>query len=76
MENYIRIAADSINQLRRVDVFRVLDAIRPDNIDGVTRADLASWIVANRPELTGEVSDVMAEEFPGDAWEPERRTAE
>lgn len=68
MLDYIRIAADSIEALRRIDVYRVLDSIRSDNIDGVTRAMLATWIVANRPDLTQEVTDVMAEEFPSDGW--------
>jgi hypothetical protein len=68
MQTYIAIAADSIAKLRRVDVYRVLSAVRADNLDGVTRSDLASWIVTNRPDLLNEVTDVMAEEWPQDGW--------
>jgi hypothetical protein len=68
MQTYIAIAADSIAKLRRVDVYRVLSAVRSDNLDGVTRSDLASWIVTNRPDLLNEVTDVMAEEWPQDGW--------
>ncbi|MFM0608655.1 hypothetical protein PQR05_29415 [Paraburkholderia sediminicola] len=66
MENYIKIAADSIAALRRVDVYRVLYALAADNIDGVTRAALAQWIIANRPDLAAEVTTVMDEEWPGE----------
>lgn len=58
---HITIAADSIAELRKVDVDRVLGAVRPDNIDGVTRESLAAWITANRPDLAEEVAEVMAE---------------
>jgi hypothetical protein len=67
-EQYIKIAADSIRTLRRVDVLRVLESIRADNIDGVTRHDLATFIATQRPDLVDEVSEVMREEFPGDGW--------
>lgn len=67
-ERYIMFAADSIAALRKVDVFRVLDSVRADNIDGVTRSDLASFISQHRPELGDEVREVMREEFPGDGW--------
>ena len=63
-ENYIKIAADSIAELRKVDVERVLSSVAADNIDGVTRASLAAWITAQRPDLAAEVADVMAELFP------------
>jgi len=66
MENYIKVSADSIAELRRVDVYRVLNSLAADNIDGVTRAALANWIIANRPDLTAEVTSVMAEEWPGE----------
>lgn len=73
-EQYIKIAADSIQELRRVDVFRVLDSIRSDNIDGVTRIDLATFIAARRPDLRDEVSEVMREEFAGDSWSLDSET--
>ncbi|KVN83513.1 hypothetical protein [Burkholderia ubonensis] len=68
MQKYIAIAADSIEKLRRIDVYRVLDALPADNPDGMTRAMLATWIATKRPDLAKEVTDVMAEEWPGDAW--------
>ncbi len=58
---YIKIAADTIALLRKVDVFRVIDSVRPDNIDGVSRSSLANWIKAKRPDLGTEVDEVMAE---------------
>lgn len=67
-EQYIKIAADSIAELRKVDVYRVLDSVRADNIDGVTRSDIASFIVQQRPELGDEVAEVMSEEFPSESW--------
>ena len=60
-ELYIKIAADTIALLRKVDVFRVIDSVRPDNIDGVSRSSLANWIKAKRPDLGTEVDEVMAE---------------
>jgi hypothetical protein len=68
MQKYIAIAADSIDKLRRIDVYRVLEALAADNPDGVTRAMLATWIVTKRPDLAQEVATVMAEEWPGDGW--------
>jgi hypothetical protein len=68
MQKYIAIAADSIEALRRIDVYRVLDALPADNPDGMTRAALATWIVTKRPDLLQEVASVMAEEWPGDGW--------
>jgi len=62
MEQLIKIAADSIAQLRRIDVYRVLEAA------GDQRAELATFIATNRAELVREVTDVMAEEWPGLGW--------
>jgi hypothetical protein len=60
-ELYIKIAADTIATLRKVDVFRVIESVRPDNIDGVSRASLSRWISAQRPDLSEEVADVLQE---------------
>ncbi len=50
----IRIAADSIQKLRKVDVYRVLDTCsEPDSV--------AAYIIANRPELSAEVSACPAD---------------
>lgn len=58
MQNLISIAADSIDKLRRIDVYRVL------NSAGNKRESLATYIIENRPDLQREVLDVMAEEWP------------
>ncbi|MFL9966697.1 hypothetical protein PQR02_38220 [Paraburkholderia sediminicola] len=68
LEQYIRISADSIGELRKVDVYRVISSVRSGNIDGVTRRDLATYIAAKRHDLVAEVTDVMQEDFPQDDW--------
>lgn len=68
LEEYIKISADSIVDLRKSDVFRVLEAVAADNIDGVKRVELASFIARKRPEFAEEVDDVMEEAFPGEGW--------
>jgi len=72
-ENYIRSAADSIGQLRKSDVDRVLNGLAKDNIDGVTRADLAAYIKEKHPDYTQEVDDVLAE-LSGATLEPHQMT--
>lgn len=62
MEQLIKIAADSLAQLRRIDVYRVL------NSAGDQRAELATFIATGRADLVREVTDVMAEEWPGLGW--------
>jgi hypothetical protein len=54
MEKYITIAADSIGQLRKPDVFRVLDTYDYDE-------KLAAYIIDNRPDLKDEVMEIMQE---------------
>jgi hypothetical protein len=71
LENYIKISANSVGELRKVDVYRVIDSLRSDNLDGVSRSDLATFIVAKRPDLAAEVTQVMLEEFPEDGWTPD-----
>lgn len=53
-EAAILTSADSIEQLRRLDVFRVLD--ENQHIDG-----LAAWIKAKRPDLANEVNEAVTE---------------
>ena len=60
-ELYIKVVADSSAALRKVDVFRVIEGIRRDNIDGMTRESLAAWIKTERPDLADEVDAVMSE---------------
>lgn len=62
MDTLIKIAADSLAQLRRIDVYRVL------NSAGDQRADLATYIATGRADLVREVTDVMAEEWPELGW--------
>lgn len=56
MEYAIKIAADSLDQLRKSDVYRVLTE-NPENI----RAALATYIKNGRPDLAQEVDDVLQE---------------
>lgn len=56
MENLIKIAADSIQSLRKSDVFRVLE-----QNDSDVRCELAAYISKNRPDLSEEVEDCMTE---------------
>lgn len=60
MEKYITVAADSIQQLRKVDVYRVLvESNRVEN-----RLAIAAYIKANRPDLAAEVDSVLADNPP------------
>jgi hypothetical protein len=68
LEQYIKISADSISELRKVDVYRVISSIRSDNLDGVSRNDLATFIATKRSDLVAEVTEVMREDFPQDGW--------
>ncbi|WP_334043575.1 hypothetical protein [Burkholderia ambifaria] len=68
LEKYIKMSAESVASLRKDDVFRVLDGIAKENVDGVTRAELASFITNMRPDLEDEVREIMTEEFPADNW--------
>ena len=53
-EQAIRIAADSVQQLRKVDVYRVLETCSDAQ-------SVADYIVANRPDLKSEVIECLAE---------------
>lgn len=64
LEQYVKVAADSIGELRKVDVYRVISSVRSDNVDGVARSDLAAYIAMKRPDLVAEVTDVMHEDYP------------
>jgi hypothetical protein len=68
LEQYIKISADSISELRKVDVYRVINSIRSDNLDGVSRSDLATFIATKRSDLVAEVTEVMREDFPQEGW--------
>lgn len=57
MHHYITCAADSIAQLRKTDVFRVLVETNRSEL----RARIASYIKENRPDLVREVDEVLAE---------------
>jgi hypothetical protein len=51
----IKIAADSIAQLRRSDVERVLENCSDEELQPT-----AKWIVENRPDLAAKVEDETA----------------
>jgi hypothetical protein len=55
-EQAILIVADSIEVLRRSDLFRVLDECSD-------RAGVAAHISAKRPEFAAEITEIMEEEF-------------
>ena len=54
-EQCIKIAADDITKLRRVDVFRVLDTYKG------AAPQIAKYILDNRPDLKAEVLGVLEE---------------
>lgn len=51
----IKIAADNIESLRRIDVFRVLDTYKDD------AKAIGAFIRQHRPELSKEVFDCLEE---------------
>jgi hypothetical protein len=62
-EQAIRISADSVEQIRKIDVFRVLDycpRVSRQNPNGTSK-EVALYIVQHRPELRQEVVDCMSE---------------
>jgi hypothetical protein len=58
MQKYILVAADSIDLLRKVDVYRVLVKSNKPEL----RNELATYIKVNRPDLANEVDDILQEE--------------
>ena len=54
MEEYIKVAADSVETLRRLDCFRVL-AAAPDDLV----IHLARWIGKQRPDLREEINSCL-----------------
>lgn len=59
---FIRVAADSVEELRRVDVMRVLES------NSLRKFSLARYIAQQRPDLEKEVSEVMVDEFNLPDW--------
>ena len=57
LELFIKVAADSIVQLRKVDVMRVLES------NPTRKRPLANYICQQRPDFAQEVAEVMEEEF-------------
>lgn len=58
MTRYIKMAADSIEKLRKSDVYRVL----MESNGKAVRPKLANWIKVNRPDLADEVDDCLSED--------------
>ena len=56
MEQYIKIAADSVGKLRVQDVYRVLDCCQEGERQG-----LAAWLVIQRPDLAVEVASSLSD---------------
>lgn len=62
-EQAIPISADSVEQLRKIDVYRVLDScprVSRHSPNGTSK-EVALYIVQNRPELRREVIGCMTE---------------
>lgn len=57
MESYIKVAANSISELRKVDVFRVL--VESNRVEH--QANIAAYIKQKRSDLVNEVDTVMQE---------------
>jgi hypothetical protein len=56
VQSAVKVAADDVRSLRRCDVFRVLDWAPAEH-----RGAVADHIRAERPDLTDEVAEVLAE---------------
>lgn len=63
LEVFIKVAADSIAQLRKVDVLRVLIS------NGMRQKQLARYICAKRPDLEQEVKECMRDELHITDWQ-------
>jgi hypothetical protein len=55
LESLISLASDNISQLRRLDVYRVLEAA--DN--QYLMSEMAEYLEQNRPDLSFEINDCM-----------------
>ncbi|MBK4737885.1 hypothetical protein [Noviherbaspirillum pedocola] len=62
LELFIKVAADSIGALRKVDVMRVLES------NPMRTRPLANYICRHRPDLAQEVAEVMEEELGIRDW--------
>jgi hypothetical protein len=58
-ETYSKIVADSPRQIRRCDVFRLLDSL-PEN----DRNSMCYWLAETRPDLSEEVGECMKDISP------------
>lgn len=57
MKHFIQIAADSVGELRKIDVYRVFDELSNDKL----MAPLSAYIKKHRPDLADEVDSVLSE---------------
>lgn len=62
LELFIKVAADSIGELRKVDVMRVLES------NSMRKRPLVNYICQHRPDLAKEVAEVMEGEFGLADW--------
>ena len=58
VEAFIKIAADSIEQLRKPDVYRLIESVPLAHLPALCR-----FIKENRQDLAEEVDDVLAEQL-------------
>ena len=62
LEVFIKVASDSIAELRKVDVLRVLTS------NGMCQRPLARYICSKRPDLAHEVKECMEDELNISDW--------
>ena len=55
LETRVKLVADSVEKLRKADVYRLLE----ENLD--VMADLAAYIARRRPDLKGEIGECLTE---------------
>lgn len=53
-DQYIKVAADDVSQLRRPDVFRVIDL-------SCSKSGMAKYLKGHRPDLADEIDEVCKE---------------
>jgi hypothetical protein len=59
MDRVLPVVADSWEQLRRCDVYRLLDQIAYDDAKSI--ADARDFVIAKRPDLKSQANEVCAD---------------
>lgn len=58
-ETLVTVAADTVEVLRRCDVYRLIET--SENVQGVDTTAFAKWLVGRRPDLADEVRECLLE---------------